>query len=118
VIRFGSCATYTYLGIVVTIRLHRDAVNDLAEIWEADPETAAVIEALLQEAKSKSRCSRITHSAPFGKDHVERYRVTKWVAQQDKGRNLWALKNGIWKITGHVIASSTHFIRRLTFIPY
>lgn len=102
----------------MTIRLHRDAVNDLAEIWEADPETAAVIEALLQEAKSNRAVLESLTVHLFGKDHVERYRVTKWVAQQDKGRNLWALKNGIWKITGHVIASSTHFIRRLTFIPY
>ena len=83
----------------MTIRFHRDAVTDLAGIWEADPESAAQIEALLQEAKSNRAILESFTVHLFGEDHVERYRVTKWIEQQDKGRNLWALK--IWELEDH-----------------
>lgn len=79
-----------------TIRFHRDARDDLAEIWESDPESAAIIEALLQEAKTNRGILDSLTVHGFGESYVERYRVSKWVEQQGKGRNLWALK--IWDL--------------------
>jgi len=81
---------------VATIRFHADAVADLDGIWESDPEAVAVIEALLQEAKANPLVLDTFTVHQFGEERVEPYRVSRWVGQQNQGRNLWALK--IWEL--------------------
>jgi hypothetical protein len=81
---------------VASIRLHRSALADLDSIWESEPESAAAIEALLQEARANAAILDSFTIHKFGADHVEPYQVSKWMGQQHKGRNLWAIK--IWEL--------------------
>ena len=95
----AACTFNTLLGMMASIRIHKDASDDLDAIWESDPEAAGEIHALLQEAKTNQAILDSLTVHHFGEGYVERYRVTKWVEQQDKGRNLWALK--IWDLEDH-----------------
>lgn len=79
-----------------SIRLHRSALADLESIWESDPGGAAAIEALLQEAKANKAILDSFTVHKFGAERVEPYQVSRWVEQQNKGRNLWAIK--IWEL--------------------
>jgi hypothetical protein len=81
---------------VATIVLHRGAQSDLDALWESDPESAAIILALLQEAKANHEVIDTFSSQDFGFGGTKPYNVQRWAAQQDKGRNLWRLK--IWEL--------------------
>jgi hypothetical protein len=86
----------TLLGIVVELKIHKDAKVDLDLIWESDPDAAATIEALLQEAKTNRELLESFTCQDFGAFGVEPHHVTRWVEQQRKGRNLWRLK--VWEL--------------------
>ena len=78
------------------IKLHKSALADLELVWESDPASAAVIEALLQEAKANAAILDTFTIHKFGANYVEPYQVSRWAEQQAKGRNLWAIK--IWEL--------------------
>jgi hypothetical protein len=86
---------------VATIVLHRAAQADLEDIWESEPEIAAGIYAVLQEAKANQSVLDTFTSHDFGAHGTDRYHVSLWAAQQNKGRNLWRLK--IWELEKHAI---------------
>jgi hypothetical protein len=81
---------------VATIVIHRGAVADLDALWDVDPEAAATITALLQEAKANQEILDSFTSQDFGAHGAKPYSVLRWSAQQRQGRNLWRLK--IWDL--------------------
>jgi hypothetical protein len=88
----------TSIGIVPTLKFHRDAKADLDAIWDSDPDAAATITTLLQEAKTNQSILDSFSCQDFGLSGFERYHVTQWFEQQRKGRNLWRLK--VWELEG------------------
>ena len=64
-------------------------------IWNSDPDAAAVITALLQEAKANTAVLDSFTSHDFGACQST-YHISRWAEQQRKGRNLWRLK--IWEL--------------------
>jgi hypothetical protein len=81
------------------ILIHSDAASDLEAIWDEDGHAAAAIGLLLTEAKSNPEILDTFTCHGFGAYQDERYSVTRWVEQQQQGRNLWALK--IWELEPH-----------------
>ena len=86
---------------MATIVLHRGADADIDAIWDDEPQIAAAILALLQEAKGNQLVLDTFTSHDFGAYGTEPYHVSVWAAQQRRGRNLWRLK--IWELEKHAI---------------
>jgi hypothetical protein len=86
---------------VGSIVLHRGAHADLEAIWDEDPDSAAKIYALLQEVKGSQALLDALTTHDFGAHATQRFHVSRWLAQQRKGRNLWRLK--VWGLNQHGI---------------
>lgn len=87
---------YTSQGIVYSIVIAIAAQEDLAAIAMDDPETEAEIVAVLQELKGNQDLLDALTVKDFGLAHDAPFHVDAWMAQQQKGRNLWRLK--IWNL--------------------
>jgi hypothetical protein len=81
---------------VPSLKVHRDARADLDAIWDSDPDAAARLLALLQEAKTNKTLLDSFSCQDFGASGFESYHVTQWFEQQRQGRNLWRLK--VWEL--------------------
>jgi hypothetical protein len=87
---------YTELDIMNRIYLDRGARDDRERLWNEDEDAAATIDALLQEANQDPQILTLFTAHDYGKDHSARFHVSRWYAQQNKGRNLWRLK--VWDL--------------------
>jgi hypothetical protein len=78
---------------VFRLSIHEDAVADLQAIWAAgDARSFGVIRMFLQLAKSDQQILESLASDFFGFDGVSNFNVRKWIAQQNRGRNLWRVR--------------------------
>jgi mRNA-degrading endonuclease RelE of RelBE toxin-antitoxin system len=68
----------------------------LADLRVTDPDSADLILALLQEAKVNQSALESLSIRDFGAARNQRFSVDMWVAQQNRGRNIWRLK--IWEL--------------------
>jgi mRNA-degrading endonuclease RelE of RelBE toxin-antitoxin system len=87
---------YTSQGIVYSIVIHTAAKRDLAEIGRNAPDTENDIYALLQEVKGNQDLLAALTVKDFGLAREADFHVDSWVAQHQKGRNLWRLK--LWDL--------------------
>lgn len=89
-------AGYTSEGIVYTLKVHRDAREDLDAIGIRSAEAKAKIYATLGEIGGSQRLLEALTRKDFGLSRDETFNVDVWGAQQNKGRNLWRLK--VWAL--------------------
>lgn len=78
--------------------LHTDALADLDHLWEIDPDSAAELEALLDEVRgSQDLMDRLTQH-DFGAVPTRRnfFNTKMWVDQQKQDNNLWRIK--FWEL--------------------
>lgn len=83
----------TMQGIVATLELHADALQDLAEIRQKNPKAVAQIARLIQQIrKDPALMDRLT-SHNWGVCGNDPFNVKLWIEQQNKHkRNLWRLR--------------------------
>ncbi len=86
--------TNTKLGIVPSLQIHPDAVDDLRELMKTDKFAAGRVLALLQQIKHDPKLIESLLDQDFGADHSAPYHVTKWYEFWNAGYNIWRLK--IW----------------------
>jgi mRNA-degrading endonuclease RelE of RelBE toxin-antitoxin system len=81
-----------YASRTYSIAIHKDALDDLDRIYELDEDTAADIEAFLEEAKNNQRTlENLTRNGYV--DYGEwPYDVKEWLAAKGKKLNLWRLR--------------------------
>ena len=88
--------------VIVPVRyslvLHPAAQADLSALWEADPRSAALLIATLEQIKADPRLLDSLTIRQFGADGSEPFHVDQWIEQQRHGRNLWRLKH--WELEG------------------
>jgi hypothetical protein len=75
-----------------SLSLHEDAEDDLDEIWETDPDSAAFIDALLEQIKADQNLLDALTDRNFGEYGNEPFSVKTWVEQWRDGYDLWRLK--------------------------
>ena len=76
--------------------VHDDATADLEDLGDTEPRAAARIIALLQELQTdEDLLDRLTQH-DYGYSGTADFRVSKWLAQWNRGKDLWRLK--IWDL--------------------
>lgn len=79
--------------------LSEGAESDLDDLWQDEETAAADIEVLLQEVQGSQYLLDMLTAHDFGAHESEKFHVSKWFGQQNKGRNLWRLK--VWDLEKH-----------------
>jgi mRNA-degrading endonuclease RelE of RelBE toxin-antitoxin system len=86
-------SSYTILGIVPILAIHRDAEQDLQSIKaDGDALEHGVILAFLQQAKSDPALLATLAEDWFGEDDSANYSVRKIVSMHRRGKRLWRVK--------------------------
>lgn len=86
-------SAYTIYGIVLSLAIHRDAVDDLQSIKAhgALPDYGVIL-AFLQQAKADVALLESLSEHWFGEDGSANYTVRKVVSFHKQGRRLWRVK--------------------------
>lgn len=75
-----------------SLSLHIDAEKDLDEIWDSDPDSAAFLEALLEQIKADQNLLDALTVRDFGKYGGETFSISQWFDQWHRGYDLWRMK--------------------------
>lgn len=82
---------------MLKLSLHKDALKDLDDLWEQDPDTAADLEVFLEELSlSQDLMDRLTQHNFGSSRYIEPFHVAKWEDQQRRDNNLWRIK--FWEL--------------------
>lgn len=85
--------SYTILGIVPRLAIHRDAADDLQSIKDrGEHADHGAILAFLQQAKSDPVLLETLSEDWFGEDGSADYTVRKIVSLHQRGKRLWRVK--------------------------
>lgn len=85
--------SYTILGIVPRLAIHRDAADDLQSIKDlGEHADHGAILAFLQQAKSDPALLETLSENWFGEDGSADYTVRKIVSLHRRGKRLWRVK--------------------------
>jgi hypothetical protein len=88
-----SLPSYTILGIVLRLAIHRDAADDLQAIKvRGDLADHGLILAFLRQAKSDPALLETLSENWFGEDGTADYSVRRIVVPHRQGRRLWRVK--------------------------
>jgi len=82
------------LGIIPSLSIHPDAVDDIRRLTTTDRFAAGKVVALLQQAKVDPAIIDSLLDHDFGADYAAAYHVSKWLDFWNVGYNIWRLK--IW----------------------
>ncbi len=74
--------------------IHVDAARDLRELMQLQPDAAAKVLALLEEAQCNPQVLDSLLDHDFGKGRSKHYHVSKWLSLWRSGYNVWRLK--VW----------------------
>lgn len=75
--------------------VHDDAITDLEGIWDIHAESAAYIQALLEQLAADSDLRDRMTQESCGVPGLHTFNVEPLAEHQDAGRNVWRLK--VWK---------------------
>lgn len=85
--------SYTILGIVPSLAIHRDAADDLHSIKARGEHTDhGAILAFLQQAKADPALLATMAEDWFGEDGSADYTIRKVLSMHQRGKRLWRLK--------------------------
>ena len=72
--------------------IHKEAQQDLDQLWDTDEEVAADIAVFLEEAKANQDILDRLTCNKFVQIEEPKFSVEVWAGQQSRKRNLWRLK--------------------------
>lgn len=81
---------------MLTLSFHPDGARDLASLQGFRPKVADRILATLEEIKADKSLLDALTTHGFGEAKDEKFRISKWLSQWRRGRDLWSLK--IWEL--------------------
>lgn len=82
--------------LIYSIKVHHDAETDIERLWDTEPDAAALVVALLEEAENDQELLESLTIKDFGIHGTEKIHVDKWVELHKAGKNVWRVK--IWEL--------------------